>query len=134
MAIEDKRKHLEFIQGVINRMGKNSFLIKGWTVTLVSALFALAANDANHSFVVVAYFPSIIFWLLDGYYLYQERLFRKLYDAARDKNEIDYSLNTSSHDDGFKDWVNSCFSKTLLLFYGTTILTLIVTMFYLKPQ
>jgi hypothetical protein len=71
-----KEKHLEFTQGVINRMGQNSFLIKGWTVTLVSALFALAAKDANQKFVIVAYFPTIAFWLLDSYYLYQERLFK----------------------------------------------------------
>jgi len=31
------------IQAVINRMASNSFLLKGWTVMLVSALFALAA-------------------------------------------------------------------------------------------
>jgi hypothetical protein len=36
---ENKRKHLEFIQGVITRMNTSSFLIKGWTITLVSALF-----------------------------------------------------------------------------------------------
>ena len=54
--MSDKLKHLEFIQGVINRMGQNSFLIKGWTVTLVAALFALAAKDSNQKFVLVAYF------------------------------------------------------------------------------
>ena len=43
--MDKKIKHLEMIQGVINRMASNSFLLKGWTVVLVSALFALAAND-----------------------------------------------------------------------------------------
>ena len=45
--MENKRKHLEFIQSVIARMNSNSFLIKGWSITLVSALFALAAKDSN---------------------------------------------------------------------------------------
>ena len=63
---EEKNKHLEFAQGVINRMGQNSFVIKGWTVTLVSALFALAANDSNQKFVIVAYFPTVVFWILDS--------------------------------------------------------------------
>jgi hypothetical protein len=35
--------HLQMIQAVITRMGSNSFLLKGWSVTLVAALFALAA-------------------------------------------------------------------------------------------
>jgi hypothetical protein len=127
-----KEKHLEFTQGVINRMGQNSFLIKGWTVTLVSALFALAAKDANQKFVIVAYFPTLAFWLLDSYYLYQERLFRKVYDHVRKANSVDFSLNTKQFDKGFSDWAGAALSKTLLLFYGIVFLTLIIVMYYLK--
>lgn len=127
-----KEKHLEFTQGVINRMGQNSFLIKGWTVTLVSALFALAAKDANQKFVVVAYFPTIAFWLLDSYYLYQERLFRKVYDHVRKANSVDFSLNTKQFDKGFFDWAGAALSKTLILFYGIVFITLIIVMYYLK--
>jgi hypothetical protein len=127
-----KEKHLEFTQGVINRMGQNSFLIKGWTVTLVSALFALAAKDANQKFVIVAYFPTIVFWLLDSYYLYQERLFRKVYDHVRKANSVDFSLNTKQFDKGFFDWAGAALSKTLILFYGIVFITLIIVMYYLK--
>ncbi len=127
-----KEKHLEFTQGVINRMGQNSFLIKGWTVTLVSALFALAAKDANQKFVVVAYFPTIAFWLLDSYYLYQERLFRKVYDHVRKANSVDFSLNTKQFDKGFFDWAGAALSKTLIIFYGIVFITLIIVMYYLK--
>ncbi|WP_396160765.1 hypothetical protein [Flavobacterium sp.] len=127
-----KEKHLEFTQGVINRMGQNSFLIKGWTVTLVSALFALAAKDANQKFVIVAYFPTIAFWLLDSYYLYQERLFRKVYDHVRKANSVDFSLNTKQFDKGFFDWAGAALSKTLILFYGIVFITLIIVMYYLK--
>ena len=35
--MEKKIKHLEMIQAVIVRMGNNSFLLKGWSVTLISA-------------------------------------------------------------------------------------------------
>lgn len=127
-----KEKHLEFTQGVINRMGQNSFLIKGWTVTLVSALFALAAKDANQKFVVVAYFPTLVFWLLDSYYLYQERLFRKVYDHVRKESNVDYSLNTKKFDKGISDWAGAALSKTMLLFYGIVFITLIIVMYYLK--
>lgn len=126
-----KEKHLEFVQGVINRMGQNSFLIKGWSVTLVSAIFALAANDSNQKFIIIAYFPTIVFWLLDSYYLYQERLFRKLYDSVRNIETVDYSLDTSSFDKGVVDWVKAAYSKTIILFYGIIILTLLIVMFCL---
>ncbi len=130
--MENKQKHLEFAQGVVNRMGQNSFFIKGWSVTLVSALFALAAKDANQKFVIVAYFPTLVFWLLDSYFLYQERLFRKVYDHVRKETNTDFSLNTKQFDKGILDWASAALSKTILLFYGIIFLTLIIVMFYLK--
>ena len=78
---ENKRKHLEFIQNVITRMNTNSFLIKGWMVTLVSALFALAAKDSDPRYVLVTFIAIPVFWLLDGFYLSQERQYRGLYDG-----------------------------------------------------
>lgn len=42
--MENKLKHLDFLQLVITRMNVNSFSLKGWAVTLVSALFAFAAK------------------------------------------------------------------------------------------
>lgn len=130
--MENKQKHLEFAQGVVNRMGQNSFFIKGWSVTLVSTLFALAAKDANQKFVIVAYFPTLVFWLLDSYFLYQERLFRKVYDHVRKETNTDFSLNTKQFDKGILDWASAALSKTILLFYGIIFLTLIIVMFYLK--
>jgi len=62
---ENKRKHLEFIQNIITRMNANSFMIKGWTITLVSALFALAAKDANMNYVLISYIVLPVFWILD---------------------------------------------------------------------
>jgi hypothetical protein len=129
---EEKNKHLEFAQGVINRMGQNSFLIKGWTVTLVSALFALAANDSNLKFVSVAYFPTLVFGLLDSYYLYQERLFRKVYDNVRKETIVDYSLDTKKFDKGISDWAIAARSKTIILFYGGVFLTLIILVYFIK--
>ncbi|MDW7728319.1 MAG: hypothetical protein SCH70_14675, partial [Candidatus Methanoperedens sp.] len=86
--MEQKIKHLEFIQGVVNRMATNSFLIKGWCITLVSALFALAAKDANFKYIIIAFIPVPVFWILDSYYLWQERLFRALYDQIRVKQAV----------------------------------------------
>ena len=77
---EEKIKHLEFIQGVINRMNSNSFQIKGWMITIVAALLALYASSSNVAYIFVGIVPTILFWLLDSYYLQQERKFRGVYD------------------------------------------------------
>jgi hypothetical protein len=80
---EDKSKYLEFLQAAITRMGSNSFVSKGWSITLATAIFALAAKDANPRFAVVGIIPVVLFWSLDAYYLGLERNFRGLYNAAR---------------------------------------------------
>lgn len=129
--MDGKLKHLELCQGVINRMAHCSFLLKGWSVILLSGLFALAAKDTNPLFVYLAYMPVIAFWALDGYYLYQERLYRELYKdiASKDPNDIDFSMNASRFKGQNKaTWSESTLSKTMLLFHGILIATVLVVM------
>jgi hypothetical protein len=129
--MESKIKHLEFIQSVISRMAGNSFLLKGWSVTLVAALFALAAKDADKGYIIVAYFPVIVFWLLDGYFLSMERRYRGLYDEVRIKKEdqIDFSMDTTKFNEGRNTWSQSFFSTTLRLFYLSMIALMLVIMY-----
>ena len=125
-----KTSHLEMIQAIINRMSVNSFLLKGWSVVLISALFALAAAESNIAFIMLAYFPAIAFWCLDGYFLHQERLYRDLYDHVRSykDEEIDYAMDTRSVANKGNSWAVSTISKTLLLFHGAVIGSIIVVM------
>lgn len=121
MKLENKIKHLEMIQSVINRMASNSFMLKGWAVTLVAGIFVLAGKDTDKMYFLVAYIPIIVFWGLDSYYLLQERLYRSLYDKVRQlsENQIDFSMKASTKE--FKSDKNSfgnCFlSVTELWFY-----------------
>lgn len=127
--MENKLKHLEFIQSIINRMSSNSFLIKGWCITLVAGIFALSVKDSNQGYVVIIFIPVIIFWILDGYYLSQERLFRSLYDSIRVKkdNKINFSMKTSSFKTCRNSWFCSMFSPTLLFFYTALIGAILAT-------
>ena len=124
---ENKLKHLEFVQGVINRMARNSFLIKGWSVTLVAAIFALAAKDANTQIVIIAYIPVIVFWFLDTYFLRQERLYRKLYDDVRGKepSTVDFSLNATAYQKEVASFICVMFSVTLRWFHGFLLIAVI---------
>lgn len=119
--MEKKMKHLELVQNVITRMAGNSFTLKGWAVTLVAAIFVLSAKDTEKSYFLVAYIPIIVFWLLDSYYLQQERLYRALYDKVRetDESRIDFSLKTVSDDCQKKTntFASCAFSKTEIGFY-----------------
>lgn len=129
--MDKKLSHLEMIQGVVNRLSHNSFLLKGWSVILVSALFALAAGDSRIYFVYLAYLPAIAFWLLDAYYLWQERLFRALYDHVRSMkdDEIDFSMNVPVVESKVGRWAEVIFCKTLLVFHATLVVAILAVMF-----
>lgn len=92
---EKKIKHLEMIQSVITRMASNSFALKGWAVTLVVGLFAIASKDAPKIYFAIAFIPIIVFWFLDSYYLKTERLYRHLFNKMRCTEEkyIDFDMN-----------------------------------------
>jgi hypothetical protein len=134
--MEKKLKHLEFIQQAINRMASNLFLLKGWTVTLIAALFALAAKESKDYYFLLAYFPTFMFWLLDGYFLSQERRFRSLYEhvSKLDESQIDFSMDTQP----FKKtpprnkWSHALFSSTLTIYYGVLAATMLVVMWMIR--
>lgn len=128
--MEAKLKHLEMIQGVINRMAGNSFLLKGWSVILISALFALAAKDSNQFFLYLAYFPCIAFWSLDGYFLWQERMYRKLYQEISSiaPESINFDMNAAKFKNEVDSWFSVCFSVTLRLFHGVIFGVIVLIM------
>lgn len=121
MEDNKKIKHLEMIQDIIKRMASNSFMLKGWAVTLVAGIFALSAKDADKLHFLIAYIPILVFWGLDSYYLLQERLYRALYDKVRtlDENDIDFSMKaTKEQFASVKNCFCSCFfSKAEMWFY-----------------
>jgi len=134
-AFSNKHKHLEFVQTAVNRMAGNLFLLKGWSITLTAALFALAAKDAHKSYVLIAYFPLLIFWCLDGYFLSQERRFRALYDQVRkmDESDIDFSMDTRPFsDDPRNSWAGAFLSRTLVIYYAGLSIVMLVLMYTVR--
>lgn len=131
LVVDNTRiEHLKMIQAVITRMGQNSFSLKGWAVTLLSALLGLAAAGSNVQFALIAYVPAVVFWGLDTYYLYQERLFRKLYDRVRSENgKSDFSMNTEPVADQVGGLAQVALSRTILPFYGVVLLVIIIATF-----
>lgn len=130
-------KEIDIIQGIINRLAHDSFLVKGWAITLIVVTLLIQGSEEK---VVVAFVPLVAFWILDSYYLQQERLYRELY-----KWVISNRLNTTEHlfdmnAARFKDRVHSLpqvmFSITLLTFYGSIALLLLLLILYhmLFPQ
>lgn len=122
-SVSDRQvKHLEMIQAIVTRLGNGSFLIKGWTMTLAGAFLGFAVNRSSWKVAAVAVVPLFGFWILDSYYLRQERLFRALYEEARqpDTTVELFSMNTSSYQNSIK-WRKVVVSHTMINFYGLLI-------------
>ena len=129
-----KKEHLEMIQNIINRMGNNSFLLKGWAVLVIVAIFTFTGQSNNDiRCILFTNIPLIVFWGLDSYYLQLERKYRSLYDYIRkqDADITDFDMNTNnvkvSVSESRKLSFMSCFfSSVEILFYVTCIVTTVL--------
>lgn len=139
---ETTRTHLEFIQSNITRMNQCSFKIKGWMITIISALLALFAaskgngQTGNTVYIFVAIVPTTIFWYLDSYYLQQERKFRGIYSAVVNPTDgivIEKLVLPLHKFKGGKYAIfNVMFSRTEALLYLPVIFGLLIAGFCLK--
>lgn len=133
MSDYNKETHLGFIQGVIIRMGSNSFYCKGWAVTLFSTLLALYFSKEStvallnrHAIAGIICSILLVFWYLDSFYLRQERLFRHLYEYVRKNDDIEpYSMSCKQFQDKER-FLKVMFSRTMLPMY---ILLIMITVF-----
>ncbi|TQM33640.1 hypothetical protein [Nocardia bhagyanarayanae] len=84
MNTDYRVKHLEMLQTIIARLSQQSFTVRGWSVTLVSVIFALftAQSQDRSELILLALAPAWIFWGLDGYYLSLERRYRRLFASV----------------------------------------------------
>ncbi len=129
-------REINLIQDIIKRMASNSFLIKGWAVTLVIVTMLLRGTNTQ---MLIAFIPTIAFWVLDAYYLRQERMYRKLYKWVVDNRlssaERIYDLDASRFEKTVDSIPATMFSITLLCFYGTIIVLLAITIaiLYILP-
>ena len=118
-------KHLEMTQAVINRLGRNSFLLKSWSMTILVAAMVLIAREnlENRYFVLALFLPILGFWVLDGYFLWQERLFRQIYEEVRQQDNTDFKMDLGKHRNKPKcSWLSAIFSITPIIFYLIEVL------------
>lgn len=116
MMDEGKIAYLGFIQGTINRMAGNVFLVKGWSVALVAAMTALTSDSKFGCNIAIV--PILLFWWLDAYYLRQERLYRKLYEvASAASHPVTFSMDTSGVRNGVASTVGTMLAGAVCPFY-----------------
>jgi hypothetical protein len=73
--------HLQMSQSVIQRMASNCASCKAWCVGLVSATLVVVADKGKPDYILIAVIPTILFLILDAYYLALEKRFRSSYNS-----------------------------------------------------
>lgn len=137
-GIEAKLKHLEFIQAVIARMSNSSFLFKGWAITIAAGLSAFAATSTQGVLrvaLIAAIVSSVLFWGLDGYYLWIEHRYVALYHKVADMepSEIDLSMQTDRSNSA-REWLKTCIRPHLLFLYGTILIGEVIGLLLIKGK
>lgn len=103
--LEIIHKELDLIENVITRMANNSFMLKGWAITIFVALITFfKLKNLSDLILIIALFSIIIlFGYLDAFYLWMERKYTSLYSHVRktrtENNNFDnlYDLNAEKY-------------------------------------
>lgn len=130
-------QEMNMIQGCINRMASNSFMLKGWYVSLVLlGATILSTKDVNPCYpMLLLFILTAVFWWLDGFFLKTETLYRWKYEwvireRLRGNTNYFYDLNPynknmwlnpiqKTEKQGLWNYINS---KTLRIMYGPGVL------------
>lgn len=134
-------KEIDLIQSCINRMAQNSFMVKGWLITLIAVVLALLPETFNmKALCIIGLIITFCFWYLDSFFLRLEKLYRWKYEwVIKERLKMDefcYDLNPYNNKmwlgnkDGTKKEVPSIygvmFTKTLLPLYLPIIVAIIL--------
>ncbi len=134
-------KHLEFLQNNISRMNQCSFQMKGWAITLASALVAVFAatfstdcSRGNRIYIIVAITSTVLFWMLDSMYLSKERKFVGMYNdvigisnGTKQKRQplADYEIEMKKYHSWKYCILRAMISPTEIILYALMIIGLV---------
>lgn len=128
---EHETKHLEMIEAVIERMGQNSFALKGWMMTLIVAICAFSAAGTERKFALVAIAPIVAFWFLDAFYLQKERKYRELYKRVVNHKADLFDMDISKITGRKTCFLKCLFSVTEWIFYVVCIVAIVAVFIWL---
>lgn len=134
----DKIAVLGYIQNIISRLGQNSFLVKGWSASIVALIGTLLEKN-NYTFrvMLVVCITIFVFWFLNALYLYNEKAFRKLYqykalDTADDTSiyVLDIESIKGCKCTRLKYFWSTFISPTVFPFHGILFFCAVAIYFY----
>lgn len=134
------QKHLEIMNGIIDRMSSNSTNCKNWAITIVLAVLLFTYENSFSNGYLLAIIPLLLFYFLDAYYLYLERCFRYKYELFVKKYhsqqlEISdlYWVNLEAKlSEKFIGFLSALLSTATFPFYTITFFMIIISNSFFK--
>lgn len=129
----DREKHLSMIHGEISKMGRNVLICRGLCLGVLTWVLFLAAQHGDRLLSIFSCVPIFGLWLMDTYFLRQERLFRKLYDHVRkETTKVDFSMDTLPFKKLVPSYMKTMFSKPARLIYISVLGFIIWLQYFLR--
>lgn len=137
IQVEELHKEIDLIQNCINRMSNNSFLLKGWLITIIAAVVTLSQADLDNVVFFVLVFSTLIFWWMDAFFLRAEKEYRKMYEwmlkkRKENSRELQYDLNPKRFETQVESIWGFMKSPTLAGFYLCILIAVIFVALYLS--
>lgn len=136
VSTEELHKEIDLIQNCITRMANNSFLLKGWLVSLLVVFITVSPNDTNPIIAALIMLSlTAVFWYLDAFFLRMERLYIKLYNWVLEKRlkgnkDFQYNLDAKRFESEVGNVWSIMVSPTLRVFYFAIIVLILIFMAY----
>lgn len=143
VKMEEIHKEIDLIHDCIKRMANNSFMLKGWIITLYAVILGLLPEKINIWLLCGTLITiTVSFWYLDAFYLRTERIYRKMYEwvlkeRSEGNRELLYNLNPKNFKNKIEEVDSICkimFSVTLRCFYGIPIIFVLIIMGFSAVQ
>lgn len=112
-------------------MAENSVSCKTWCITLVSAILVVIADKGKPNLALLAILPTVLFFLLDSYYLALERLLRASYKQFLGKLHAKRIMPEdlfviAPKGEVFRTMLESMLSFSIFPFYTVLLFTIII--------
>lgn len=127
----DELKYLDYLQNIITRMNTNSFQLKGWSITLNTAILGIILSNNIKELIILAVLELVVFSFLDAHYLCLERKYRALYKEVVERKIESYLFDMSVYRFDDIGICNSYFSKSILGVYIVLILIDLILLYVL---
>ncbi|MBD8488983.1 hypothetical protein IFO69_09525 [Echinicola sp. CAU 1574] len=118
------KKNLNSSKNCILIMEKNSIIVKIIAITNISIVLVLAASTTNLHYLLFAFVPTLLFWLMDSYFVYREKIYRQFPDQSLGNFYSELMLSPKSIFTELRTGLLAIFSSINSMFYGAMLLTL----------